>query len=242
MEQARLRLSDDAKKAVLGLHNIQPAANIVLRTTERLVNSQAGKDQDEQLANAPQQIRDLHYAAGLLVWMIDNQADLINPDQILHGTKHLTAVYQLVHRLVRSFRLLAGPLNPITLDGSSFNTPKCFDSVANLFVILIHNAVKYSLPNQAIIVRVQDIGRGVQVEIESFGPAIECDEVKQLFSSGVRGTNALKFTAEGTGRGLYVARLIAEKHSTSIQCIPPDNTILFDNIRCGTNRFRLRLP
>ncbi|HEV2292313.1 MAG TPA: ATP-binding protein [Tepidisphaeraceae bacterium] len=241
IDHAHLVMTEDTERAIQGLHNIQPAVNMVLRAAERPINMHAGSTFEQRLDASTQAERDLYYAANLLTWMIDIQHDLVRPETILHGERSSTPIYEMVDRFVRSFRLLAGPHKRIRLEGQSYRRPRCFDSVATLLFIILHNAIKYSIENQEIVIRVNDPGNYVEVSIESYGPAIRKEELDLVFTAGARGRHAREFTTEGSGRGLYVAHMIAQKHGTYIECTPPHHTVDYDGIPCGTNTFAVRL-
>ncbi len=242
LEQANLILTEDMERAVQGLHNIQPAVNIAVRGAEKIISEGDGRDFDEKLRLAPATHRDLYYAADLITWMIATQQDLVRPESIKHGTRHPMQVYELVDRLVRSFRLVAeANRNRIRISGSCYRPIPCFESLGTLLFVLLHNAVKYSLPQQEILVEIDDLGNCVKIRIDSFGPAILPEERESIFSSGMRGQNARKFTGEGSGKGLYVAKIIAAKHGTFIDYTPPNYSTDYNGIPCGQNRFTIRL-
>lgn len=204
---------------VRSLHNIQPAVNTVVRSSEAIINTLQGRDFSEKLSSADKSLKDMYYCAKLVIWMIDIQHNLINPDSITYGKRSPRQIYQTVDRLVRSFRLLASPNRiRINLTGTSYMPINAYESIANLFVILLDNAVKYSLEDQQISVEVQDSGDRVTVSVTSFGPMIDRDELLKIFNPGYRGKFGRMFTDEGTGRGLYIASLIAEKHNTKVIC------------------------
>jgi light-regulated signal transduction histidine kinase (bacteriophytochrome) len=241
VRRAQLVMTEETERSIQGLHNIQPAVNIVMRAVERSINSQVGRDFEERLAACAQHQRDMYYAADLLTWMIAIQHDLVRPQTIDHGTRTPQPVYEMLDRFVRSFRLLAGQTKRVKLEGASYRRPRCYESIATLFFTLLHNAVKYSVHNQDITVKVNDAGNCVEVAVESFGPAIHVDEVELLFRPGERGREAVRFTSEGSGRGLFVAKMIAEKHGTYIECTPSLRTIDYDGIPCALNVFTIRL-
>ena len=76
---------------------------------------------------------------------------------------------------------------------------------------LLDNALKFTVQNEAIEVRVRDNGRAVVVEVADGGPGIHPEEQVQVFEELYRGENA--HAIEGSGLGLsFVKRIIALHH------------------------------
>lgn len=76
---------------------------------------------------------------------------------------------------------------------------------------LLDNALKFTIQNEAIEVRVRDNGRSVVVEVADGGPGIHPEEQVQVFEELYRGENA--HAIEGSGLGLsFVKRIIALHH------------------------------
>jgi two-component system OmpR family sensor kinase len=76
---------------------------------------------------------------------------------------------------------------------------------------LLDNALKFTVQNEAIEVRVRDNGRSVVVEVADGGPGIHPEEQVQVFEELYRGENA--HAIEGSGLGLsFVKRIIALHH------------------------------
>jgi len=76
---------------------------------------------------------------------------------------------------------------------------------------LLDNALKFTVQNEAIEVRVRDNGRSVVIEVADGGPGIHPEEQVQVFEELYRGENA--HAIEGSGLGLsFVKRIIALHH------------------------------
>lgn len=76
---------------------------------------------------------------------------------------------------------------------------------------LLDNALKFTVQNEAIEVRVRDNGLLVIVEVADGGPGIHPEEQVQVFEELYRGENA--HAIEGSGLGLsFVKRIIALHH------------------------------
>lgn len=76
---------------------------------------------------------------------------------------------------------------------------------------LLDNALKFTVQNEAIEVRVRENGREVVIEVADSGPGIHPEEQQKVFEELYRGENALSI--EGSGLGLaFVRRIIALHH------------------------------
>jgi PAS domain S-box-containing protein len=81
---------------------------------------------------------------------------------------------------------------------------------------LLGNAIKYSPNGESVSVKVRRRDPQIEVEVKDRGIGIPAAEVTNLFSRFARGSNARRLGITGTGFGLYLARLIVEKHAGTI--------------------------
>lgn len=80
---------------------------------------------------------------------------------------------------------------------------------AEVFVNLLDNAIKYSEPGSAIVIRVEELVCFVRVSVEDSGIGIPKEELPRIFKRFYRG-RAVRHL-EGSGVGLYLAREIVER-------------------------------
>jgi two-component system OmpR family sensor kinase len=88
------------------------------------------------------------------------------------------------------------------------------DLLSLVFYNLVENALKYSLPNDAVEVRVLDDGHHLTVEVADSGPGIEEEDLPHLFEELFRGANA--HGQEGSGLGLALAQRVVQHHKGTI--------------------------
>lgn len=81
---------------------------------------------------------------------------------------------------------------------------------------IIDNAVKYSEPQTAIVIRMHQLPNSLMIEIEDEGQGIAEEEFHKIFQRFYRGKEARKTVKEGAGVGLYLARRIIEQQGGSI--------------------------
>ena len=83
-------------------------------------------------------------------------------------------------------------------------------------LVLIDNAIKYSLPDQDITVTVNDSYGTVSVQVESYSLQINEKDSKKIFKKNFRANNAVHVATEGSGLGLYLADVVANANGFKI--------------------------
>ncbi|MFI5302768.1 MAG: ATP-binding protein, partial [Polyangiales bacterium] len=128
--------------------------------------------------------------------------------------RHQVDVAQLVrsiaeeHQGRRAIRVRIDDPEPITF-GDEQRLHQVVDN-------LIGNAIKYSPNGEEVDVTVSRDGEEIVIAIADHGIGIPPTEIANLFARFARGSNARQLGITGTGFGLYLARLIVEKHGGSI--------------------------
>ena len=106
-----------------------------------------------------------------------------------------------------SFEPLAKKLSAIKVD-----EPKIRQVIQNL----IDNSVKYTPDNGWVKVQVAQIGKKIRVVVSDNGKGISPEDLPKLFAKFSRGTDMHKDHPEGSGLGLYVAKMMVEAHNGRI--------------------------
>jgi PAS domain S-box-containing protein len=75
---------------------------------------------------------------------------------------------------------------------------------------LFSNAVKYSLNNTTVSVELKVKEQDIYLAITDQGHGIPIAQQKRIFEKFFRATNAIKMETEGTGLGLYIAKMLVE--------------------------------
>jgi two-component system OmpR family sensor kinase len=88
------------------------------------------------------------------------------------------------------------------------------DMLGLAFYNLIDNALKFTLPEDAIEIRVREDGRSLFIEVADSGAGIPPQEHGRIFEDLYRGENARE--TEGSGLGLALARRIVQLHGGDI--------------------------
>ncbi|MFA6493072.1 MAG: HAMP domain-containing sensor histidine kinase [Patescibacteria group bacterium] len=97
-------------------------------------------------------------------------------------------------------------LRPVQLDK---------EKIRQVLYVLLDNAIKYTSKGSITITCRQNFDI-VNVSIKDEGAGIEKEDFDKLFQPFFRGKNILELDNKGTGLGLYIARLIVEKHGGKI--------------------------
>ena len=88
------------------------------------------------------------------------------------------------------------------------------DLLSLVFYNLLENALKYSLPEDAVEVRILEDGRYLTVEVADSGQGIGEEDLPHLFEELFRGANA--HGLEGSGLGLALAQRVVQHHRGTI--------------------------
>jgi CheY-like chemotaxis protein len=83
---------------------------------------------------------------------------------------------------------------------------------------LVTNAIKFSHPKNAVIIRVARIGTNVELAVQDFGVGIPSDETDKLFKPFQQTSSGVK-KSEGTGLGLSITKRLVELHGGSINVV-----------------------
>lgn len=89
--------------------------------------------------------------------------------------------------------------------------------IQQLIVILVDNALKYSPDKTLIAIKTSEDSHYVNIEVVNDAYFIDEIRLDKIFEKYYRDEKALRLRPEGLGVGLYIARLIAEAHSGSIE-------------------------
>jgi light-regulated signal transduction histidine kinase (bacteriophytochrome) len=208
---------EKARELIEGLHDVTTAVNLVTRNAEAIIGGLEGDTDEAKIDNAPPALKSLLRSIELLHTRLSMSSIVANPESASFGQKHRVPLYKIFHRMVRLFDELAARRGvSIKMQGSSRLKPKCFDSIETLALVLVDNAVKYSLQRNSVYVVVSDTDRSVKVAVQSYGPVVPKEMQGKIFERRVRTEAAEAFSSKGSGLGLYIARIVAGAHGFSI--------------------------
>ena len=88
--------------------------------------------------------------------------------------------------------------------------------IKQVYVNLINNAVKYTSAKGLLTINVQKIGSEVITKIKDNGIGIGKADKSKIFQKFYRAKNASDYNPDGSGLGLYLAKIIVESHGGKI--------------------------
>ncbi len=193
------RLDHELKNPLMSL---QASLENLQAATELDARRKAEGNIQRALERLSHLLRDLRKLSELEENMLER--DLVDVPELL--TELLEVVRSTPGRENRQINLLVTkvPMPPPPVVGDR-------DLLGLSLYNLLDNALKFTVQNEAIEVRVRDNGRSVVVEVADGGPGIHPEEQVQVFEELYRGENA--HAIEGSGLGLsFVKRIIALHH------------------------------
>jgi len=229
-----------AEEKIHGLHDVKTAVSLVTRNAEAIIATLPGNTDEEKIENADDELKALLKSVQLLNARLPASSILANPEAASHGQKHPTPVHKVCFKMVRLFEEVARRKRcRVRMHGTSYATPRCYESFETIPLILIDNAVKYSNEEWDIVVTVQDFDAYVLLEVESHGGIVPEDMREAIFERGTRSPDSAKLVARGSGLGLHIATIVAKAHNFKIlyECRGIDR-----NGVTGKNVFSCRIP
>lgn len=105
--------------------------------------------------------------------------------------------------------------------------------IRQVIMNFIDNALYYSKPNTAIQVSLKIFPRDVRVEVSDHGIGVPAKQQAKLFGKFFRADNARKQRPDGTGVGLYLAKMVIDGHR---------GKLIFSSIEGKGSTFGFSLP
>ncbi len=155
------------------------------------------------------------------VRMVNLITELLSVSRIQNGTyevnKKSTDINDLIANVIIScgktlnknklaINFQKGSLKPVTVDT---------DKVRQVLCNLLDNALKYSKQGE-INISTKQANEFTIVSVSDQGVGVEKEDLDKLFQPFFRGSNSFAIDNKGSGLGLYISRLIIEKHGGKI--------------------------
>jgi PAS domain S-box-containing protein len=167
-------------------------------------------------------IQDARDSAQRLITLVN---DLLDISRLERGKLTLTltelSLEDLTQELIGELQLLiAEKGHHVSVVGDGGVPPVTADRqlLRQAVMNLLSNAVKYTPLNGKIAIRIERRGDGVQWSIRDSGIGIPHASQARLFEKFYRAENVTIIETEGTGLGLYLARLIMEQFGGRVWC------------------------
>jgi signal transduction histidine kinase len=147
--------------------------------------------------------------------------DLLDISRLESGRTKLdlapVGVGDLISETLESLRGLAAD-KQITVTQDVPASSACLTVVADraklrqVLVNLVGNAVKFSEPQQSVVVSAAPEGDNVRISVTDHGPGVAREDLPRLFSKFYQAEKPLTRTTGGVGLGLYISKQIIEAH------------------------------
>jgi two-component system sensor histidine kinase CiaH len=146
-----------------------------------------------------------------LLRLANNQGRIDHPQLV----ELKPAVKQAVERRLKTAEAKSIKLKPQLSDAKTLGDP---ESLAELFFILIDNAIKYSPQKSTVSILLERRGKAVRVEVKDRGQGIAADELPNIFERFYRTDSSRSRSGSGGyGLGLAIARQIIQAHHGHIE-------------------------
>lgn len=91
-----------------------------------------------------------------------------------------------------------------------------FDSLVQLIIIILDNAIKYSSAGQTIEIKSNLVNKQLELIISDHGHGITKESLEHIFDRFYRADKSRNKNTEGYGLGLSIAKMIADVHNINI--------------------------
>jgi two-component system OmpR family sensor kinase len=117
--------------------------------------------------------------------------------------------FRSARQLARGQKLLLDPFEPAQVVGDE-------DRLKQLVLILLDNALKYTLTNRKITLGLERLESSVKIIVRDTGVGIAPEDLPHVFERFYRADPGRSRDPGGTGLGLPIAQWIAEQHGGKI--------------------------
>ena len=95
-----------------------------------------------------------------------------------------------------------------------------YTRLRQMFITVINNAIKYSSPNEKVVIKEYTDGDNIKIQVINKGKAIDTKDMEHIFTSFYRGNDTPE---KGFGLGLAIAKEIANRHGIDINVVSGEN-------------------
>lgn len=208
-----------------------------MASSQTLIGNEIGVDFEDKLDKSNNDLRTLFQSVNFLNEQL-GMADIIaNPSSVTYGRKHKSSLHGFLHKMMKLFEPKAAQKDvKISMKGKSDAKVEVYNSFQHIPLILLDNAVKYSLSGREIIISINDSDSAVVVCVSSYGDIVPDDSKTKIFEKSFRASNVQNKNVSGTGMGLYLAQVIARAHGFSIDYRHSSSSSI------GSNEFLFSVP
>lgn len=181
--------------------------------------------------------------------MINSRFSLLdyerNPQVLTQGSSFDCGVYKKFDKVRKIFKNYKNKGIQINMKGTSYAQIKAYPSFELIPLLIIDNAIKYSLDkNHTVDIEFTECQypKELIISVTSYSPFCPTEELTHIFEKGYRGKNAIKASSDGQGIGLYFVRLLCDIHNIKISANSNQSKIkTFNNVPYAQFCIRLKI-
>lgn len=201
---------ETVKNYSMALHEIRKLNRTIVQKAERLCNRESPDDPE----NAGRDILNIWKTAELMSRQFDVIELLANENLAYLPMNTVSEPYRIFDKCVRVFRNrgLNNRLSLTSTYGFSPRVQACDKTFPIIPTVLIENAIKYSINNSEIQIKVLLVNNECLISVSSDSNRSQILD-QAIFKRGVRANP----DRDGSGNGLYIAQLVAQQHGSLIK-------------------------
>lgn len=218
-EHINKKLLATSEKNFSMFHDFKTSMSLIYSCTEDIFNSLPGDSFNQKLENSNKSFKDLYNALELITSQLGMIDVILNPKSIEFGVKKRINLYRLFEKIKILFGHLSKKKQDITINIVSEGWVKdcyCYESIEFIPLILIDNALKYSVKDSEIEIKFEQRNNNLKVIVKNIGPLVKDENESKIFDKFFRGETAMSFSKEGIGMGLWVAQQILLTHESKL--------------------------
>jgi light-regulated signal transduction histidine kinase (bacteriophytochrome) len=238
----RKTINETTEKNFSMFHDFKTSMKIFFICTQDIISKQSGYTFEEKLEGSDDSIKELYHALNLITSQLGMIDVIINPISIKFGNKKTINIYKLFHKISILFKHLADKKNVeielVNERGAYIKDSNCYESIEFIPLILLDNALKYSVQPSTIKIEISQQFNKAKVKVKNIGPFVKDENAIKIFDKFFRDDSGKQFTKQGIGMGLWIAQQILIEHS-SVLTYDKDRGASGD---IGLNIFEFEIP
>lgn len=235
------RINETTEKNFSMFHDFKTSMSIFFSCTQDIINNLEGSSFTEKLENSDKSYKDLYNSLDLITSQLGMVDVILNPNSIKFGSKKPINLYKLFDKIKALFGHLSTKKRDINIRLSSeirVDDCYCYESIEFIPLILLDNALKYSVSESNIDIKFEQHYGVIKVIVKNIGPLVNEENINNIFEKFFRDESGKKFSKEGTGMGLWIANKILEAHDCKLEYYKNPK----DVGPIGLNIFEFELP
>jgi len=233
-------VNETTEKNFSMFHDFKTSMTIFFNCTQDIISKLPGNTFLEKLDNSDKSYQDLYNSLELITSQLRMVDVIINPKSIVFGNKKTINIYQLFEKIKILFGHLSTKKRDINIKLISegwIDDCNCYESIEFIPLILLDNALKYSVPNSDIEIKFEQNHRNLKVIVKNIGPFVNDANKDKIFEKFFRDEAGQAFSKEGIGMGLWIAQQILQAHNSKL-CYYKDQK---ETRQIGLNIFEFEL-